>query len=381
MPDRSRVWSASSLPGTAGSGICFTQTAMFMRGRLRQASGRADRRRAAEHGLILACERADHVPNRRRYQSGLYRRTVTSAAARRGARRGRRTGRDRRRRSTARRLGLDVLVVDKARFPRDKTCGDGLTTGALRGLEALGLDVRDAAVVRAGHRDRARLADRARGRAPAPGRRRVRRCGARAPSSTPRSSTAPRDARRRRCATASASPTCVADDRRRHRRPRRRHDRCAAQWVVAADGHYSPVRRMLDADGAGELTRSLSSAPGTRSASTSAASTTAGCGCCSTPTSCPGTRGCSPSAAAAPTSASACCATATQRCARRARQLAAQWRERSSTARASRAHPRPRRRGRRHAPRLADPRVVRRARASRTAGCCSPATPPTSSTR
>jgi geranylgeranyl reductase family protein len=35
-----------------------------------------------------------------------------------------------------------VLVVDKARFPRDKTCGDGLTTAALRLLEALGLDLR-----------------------------------------------------------------------------------------------------------------------------------------------------------------------------------------------------------------------------------------------
>ena len=42
----------------------------------------------------------------------------------------------------ARRLGLDVLVVDKAGFPRDKTCGDGLTTGALRLLDALGVDVR-----------------------------------------------------------------------------------------------------------------------------------------------------------------------------------------------------------------------------------------------
>ncbi len=52
----------------------------------------------------------------------------------------------------ARRLGLDALVVDKAAFPRDKTCGDGLTTGALRlladlgladlGLDGLGLDVR-----------------------------------------------------------------------------------------------------------------------------------------------------------------------------------------------------------------------------------------------
>jgi geranylgeranyl reductase family protein len=42
----------------------------------------------------------------------------------------------------AHRLGLDALVVDKAAFPRDKTCGDGLTTGALRLLEQLGLDVR-----------------------------------------------------------------------------------------------------------------------------------------------------------------------------------------------------------------------------------------------
>jgi geranylgeranyl reductase family protein len=37
------------------------------------------------------------------------------------------------------RNGRDVLVVDRARFPRDKCCGDGLTTGALRELSALGL--------------------------------------------------------------------------------------------------------------------------------------------------------------------------------------------------------------------------------------------------
>lgn len=42
---------------------------------------------------------------------------------------------------TAARRGLDVLLVDKATFPRDKTCGDGLTTGALRLLEGLGVDV------------------------------------------------------------------------------------------------------------------------------------------------------------------------------------------------------------------------------------------------
>src|SRR4051795_9614170 len=40
---------------------------------------------------------------------------------------------------TARRRGLEVLMLDKATFPRDKTCGDGLTTGALRLLERLGL--------------------------------------------------------------------------------------------------------------------------------------------------------------------------------------------------------------------------------------------------
>lgn len=44
---------------------------------------------------------------------------------------------------TAARSGLDVLVVDKAMFPRDKICGDGLTTGALRHLEHLGLDPAD----------------------------------------------------------------------------------------------------------------------------------------------------------------------------------------------------------------------------------------------
>jgi menaquinone-9 beta-reductase len=38
--------------------------------------------------------------------------------------------------------GHEVLLVDKARFPRDKCCGDGLTTGALRLLEHLAVDPR-----------------------------------------------------------------------------------------------------------------------------------------------------------------------------------------------------------------------------------------------
>jgi menaquinone-9 beta-reductase len=38
-----------------------------------------------------------------------------------------------------------VRLIDKATFPRDKCCGDGLTTGALRHLEELGLDPRTVA--------------------------------------------------------------------------------------------------------------------------------------------------------------------------------------------------------------------------------------------
>lgn len=40
---------------------------------------------------------------------------------------------------TLARAGRAVTLVDKARFPRDKFCGDGLTAGALRLLEELGL--------------------------------------------------------------------------------------------------------------------------------------------------------------------------------------------------------------------------------------------------
>ena len=43
------------------------------------------------------------------------------------------------------RAGRDVVLFDRVRFPRDKCCGDGLTTGALLGLEALGLRPGDVA--------------------------------------------------------------------------------------------------------------------------------------------------------------------------------------------------------------------------------------------
>ena len=40
---------------------------------------------------------------------------------------------------TASRCGLNTIIIDKAEFPRDKTCGDGLTTNALRLIEQLGV--------------------------------------------------------------------------------------------------------------------------------------------------------------------------------------------------------------------------------------------------
>lgn len=42
--------------------------------------------------------------------------------------------------TTLARLGRQVVLVDRATFPRDKCCGDGLTTGALRLLDGLGLE-------------------------------------------------------------------------------------------------------------------------------------------------------------------------------------------------------------------------------------------------
>ena len=40
----------------------------------------------------------------------------------------------------AARAGLDVLLLDAAVFPRDKTCGDGLTPRAVHELSRLGLE-------------------------------------------------------------------------------------------------------------------------------------------------------------------------------------------------------------------------------------------------
>ncbi len=52
---------------------------------------------------------------------------------------------------TAARHGLDVVLIDQAHFPRDKCCGDGLTAAALRELEGLGLPASSVASWQAVH--------------------------------------------------------------------------------------------------------------------------------------------------------------------------------------------------------------------------------------
>jgi 2-polyprenyl-6-methoxyphenol hydroxylase-like FAD-dependent oxidoreductase len=56
--------------------------------------------------------------------------------------------------------GVDVLVLEKSSFPRDKICGDGLTPRATRQLLAMGIDIeapgwqknKGLRIVGAGHR-------------------------------------------------------------------------------------------------------------------------------------------------------------------------------------------------------------------------------------
>src|SRR4029079_19000359 len=41
--------------------------------------------------------------------------------------------------------GLDVLVLEKTEFPREKVCGDGLTPRAVRSLIRMGIDTSEQA--------------------------------------------------------------------------------------------------------------------------------------------------------------------------------------------------------------------------------------------
>jgi geranylgeranyl reductase family protein len=149
--------------------------------------------------------------------------------------------------------GLDVLVIDKAGFPRDKTCGDGLTTAALRNLEALGLPIDDLATALAPV-DEAILVS---------------------PSGRTVHLPLPQGGRHAVVVPRTALDAALVALARRRGVVVREHTPLVglkeepdgsgvvaelgdgsvvrAAWVVAADGHYSPTRRLLQPDGAPAL--------------------------------------------------------------------------------------------------------------------------------
>jgi geranylgeranyl reductase family protein len=145
----------------------------------------------------------------------------------------------------SRRLGLSTVVVDKARFPRDKTCGDGLTTSALRWFDELGLDVREL-----------------------PSYASVREIVIVGPDGRELSLPLPVDGEYAGVVPRRELDTALVLHARRRgvevheghglRALRARDDavdaeldddtRLSARWVIGADGHYSAVRRLVHAE-------------------------------------------------------------------------------------------------------------------------------------
>lgn len=170
---------------------------------------------------------------------------------------------------TARRLGLSVTVIDKAVFPRDKTCGDGLTTAALRALDRLGVPtdaldgiaapVAGAVIVSPSGRQVEMPLPSARGHAVIVARRdldavlveRARGVGATVLESRPLSGLR-RDER-------TGGVVAEIADRGQGAGSGDARDRLGAtatiraRWVVAADGHFSPTRKLVEPAGAPRL--------------------------------------------------------------------------------------------------------------------------------
>ena len=149
-----------------------------------------------------------------------------------------------------RRAGRSVIVIDKAERGRDKICGDGLTTGALRELEHLGLsiesvpswiDVDDVHITSPGGLERRFPLPRGRGRFASIARRAdldralvdlAVEAGAALRFRTPLSRIET-DGPGGDGATATVMVGEDADQR------------IDATWVIAADGMWSPTRKLL----------------------------------------------------------------------------------------------------------------------------------------
>ena len=219
---------------------------------------------------------------------------------------------------TAAARGCSVVCIDKARFPRDKTCGDGLTTGALRLLERLGV-TRDELV--------------------AAGMVAVRETVLVSPTGRRVTLPLPDDggihaaviARRDLDAALVAVAGRAGVDVREGCNVEKIAPHADEVELLLADGTSLHARRsdrgrraLVDGRGVrSSPMRPATSANGTPCGSTSPTSTTSDCGSCSNATCCRATRGCSRCRVAAPTSATACCAPT----GRRGRDLKALWPE------------------------------------------------------
>jgi geranylgeranyl reductase family protein len=148
---------------------------------------------------------------------------------------------------TAVERGLDVVVVDTASFPRDKTCGDGLTAGALRLFERLGLPRAALGTATYARVDEAMIVS--------PSGRRV---ALPIPADGEHAGVITRmdlDAAFVEHARARGVPVCEGNGVEELTRvplgvrvTTARGDECIARFVVAADGHFSPVRRAWQPD-------------------------------------------------------------------------------------------------------------------------------------
>src|SRR6476646_9228720 len=126
----------SSSPGTAGSGICFTQTTTCMVGSLRKEvdgpfwQGSCTPVETATLAQSTLVSTVPGVPTTPRPDQSTVLDVLVVGAGPAGVAAA----------ITAQQQGMSVACLDRATFPRDKTCGDGLTASALRLLEDLGLD-------------------------------------------------------------------------------------------------------------------------------------------------------------------------------------------------------------------------------------------------
>lgn len=138
--------------------------------------------------------------------------------------------------------GRRVIVVDKARFPRDKCCGDGLTADALRVLERLGVRPAEVAGWNAVTDVVVRAPDGRRIELPLPGDGQFAAVAPRSDLDHALVERARRVGAEVREGVGFASLTQHAD---RVVVDTTTGERFAARYVIAADGMWSPVRKAL----------------------------------------------------------------------------------------------------------------------------------------